>query len=746
MLRRLNHLSINTRLILIVVVSSLLALLIVLGAFAVRDSHESRTEFLARNLLLAEVIAKNSRGALAFGDSVRAARTLATLDAEPAISLAALYTVDTDRALAVWPADKTPPQAISMSRENRHAFTEQHLAIQVPVMLDREQQLGQLHVQISTAELQQRIVDDIVALLMIGLITSILVVFFVFYLQKSVSRRFTMLAHLADHVSKGGSYREYPIPGDFGKDEIGAMGNAFIGMLAKLEEREADITDSENRYRTLVESAPFSIFELDLSSFVLSSNRKGVFSRLDTTTQPVRQALIPLMSRADRARIQRQWNKVLNGESVEFDLDIKLDDKLVNTNTSLLPLRDDQGEIRKIMGITQNITQRVSLEGQLRQAQKMEIVGQMTGGVCHDLNNILGVMVGNLELMQLLPNDSAKRADNIANIKHAIDRAATLTRQLLGTTRIKPFNLKLVELNETIRQQGHLWESSLTPHVEVSYALSDPLWPTTIDPADFENAMLNLIVNARDAMSGKGTLRISTRNTVLDHQFSQHGVGLKKGEYVEVCVADDGEGMTQEVRERMFEPFFTTKRLGHGTGLGLAMVFGFIQRSKGGVSVDSRPGEGTRISLYLPRSDADRATPGTMIETSADEVPTAEGETILLVDDQPAILKSVAKQLAMLEYEVVATADIDEAKRLLGSSRRIDLLLSDVIMSAHTNGFELAEYALQHATGIKVLLMSGYSSTNVPVGSANGLALEILQKPFGYRDLAKAVRKALEAD
>ena len=405
--------------------------------------------------------------------------------------------------------------------------------------------------------------------------------------------------------------------------------------------------------------------------------------------------------------------------------------------------------------VWRDITERKRIERALNRAQKMEAVGQLAGGIAHDFNNILSIILGNLNLLdrqfekQPAVTDDAmdKTRKRLDNIKHSTERAIKLTRQLLSFSRSDNDDRRSTDLNRLIRDIQNLITQSLTPQVEVEMLFADDLWQTEIDRGDFEDTLLNMVLNARDAMHGRGLLTIETRNCVLDEAYCVLHPEVNPGQYVQLTVSDNGEGIANEIQDRIFEPFFTTKEQGKGTGLGMAMVFGFVQRSGGSIKLYSEPGIGSSFTLFFPRSRRQvKQTVSNAMELNspaAEQLPQGQ-ETILIVDDEEALLNLAEETLLELGYRVLTAQDGLQALAIVNSDIHIDLLFSDVVMPGGLNGFELAEQACRKYSSLKVLLTSGYTERAVARNGQSRFRANMLSKPYAQLDLAVKVREMLD--
>ena len=389
-----------------------------------------------------------------------------------------------------------------------------------------------------------------------------------------------------------------------------------------------------------------------------------------------------------------------------------------------------------------DVTERLAMEEQLRQSHRLDAVGQLTGGVAHDFNNMLTVILGNAELLQeALERDVAQR-ELAEMIVGAANSAAELTKRLLAFARKQALNPVAVDGNRLIADMYPLLRRTLPANLEIELAAESDLWQALVDPAQLENAVLNLCINARDAMLGGGRLRIETKNVELDDDYAAGQVDVKSGKYVLISVTDTGCGITPEVLRRVFEPFFTTKDKGKGTGLGLAMVYGFIKQSDGHISIQSEPGHGTTVSMYLPRAMGDSPT-----------APVATGvfriihgtETILLVEDDEQVRGFALSQLKSLGYNVLQARNGVEAMELIERHGQIDLLFTDVVMPGGMSGRQLADAARQRRPGLKVLFTSGYDAEAIVQHGRPDPGVQLLPKPYRRRELARRIRSIFDA-
>jgi signal transduction histidine kinase/FixJ family two-component response regulator len=379
---------------------------------------------------------------------------------------------------------------------------------------------------------------------------------------------------------------------------------------------------------------------------------------------------------------------------------------------------------------------------QLRQAQKMEAVGQLTGGIAHDLNNILTVIVGNVEVL----TDGLADRPNLAALATMIDlaaaRGADLTQRLLAFARKQPLQPREVDVNSLVNEAIGLLGSTLGDHIKVEMILAPDMPRALIDPSQLTNTILNLALNARDAMGQGGTLTFETSNVVLDEGYASVNPGVTAGSYVLLAVTDSGHGIPVDIIDKVCEPFFTTKEVGKGSGLGLSMVYGFVQQSEGHIAIASEEGAGTSIRIYLPQAAG-------VAQTAAAASPATAGrgnETVLVVEDDDLVRKFVVAQIQNLGYVALSAANAAEALIVINGPQDIDLLFTDMIMPGVLTGRQLAEQALLVRPALKVLFTSGYTDDTIIHYGRLDPGVLLLAKPYRRAELARTIRSALNAD
>jgi PAS domain S-box-containing protein len=510
-------------------------------------------------------------------------------------------------------------------------------------------------------------------------------------------------------------------------------------MTEKRHAQEA-LLDAERRFRLLVQGVTdYAIFMLDPEGRVTNWNAgaeriKGYtpdeiigehFSRFYTPEE--RDAGVPTRA-LETARETGRWEAEgwrVRKDGSRFWASVVLD-----------AIRDPDGKLIGFAKITRDMTEKREAQKrldesreQLFRAQKMEALGQLTGGLAHDFNNLLTAILGACELGIRNINDPEKLKRLLEGVRSSAQRGAGLTKQLLAFARAQQLEIKQIDLNDFFREVATLMRPSLRSNIELVIELSQQLWPVDADAGALELAILNLAFNARDAMKDGGKLKISAHNVVLDGK--PDGV---KGEHVALTVADTGEGMSRDVMERVFEPFFTTKSFGEGTGLGLSQVFGFTKQIGGGISVDSKPGEGATFTLYLPASRG--ATAGESRVNGGNAL-----GRVLIVEDDTLVAELAADMLTELGFECTITHSAKEALERLAGGEKPKLIFSDIVMPGGISGIELARKVRDRFPELPILLTTGYSEQ---VGAAHGFP--ILQKPYEMDKLASALGSVLKLE
>jgi PAS domain S-box-containing protein len=522
------------------------------------------------------------------------------------------------------------------------------------------------------------------------------------------------------------------------------------------ERRRADeqLRESQEQFRLLIQGVTdYAIFMLDREGRVNSWNAgaeriKGytldeIVGRHFSTfyTKEEREAGVPTKS-LQKAATDGRWETEgwrVRKDGSRFWAHVVID-----------AIHNDAGELIGFAKITRDATERKNAERQLEEArvalfqsQKMEAVGQLTGGVAHDFNNLLTVIIGGLDtIVRSKPTDAVRIRRALEMARHAADRASSLTARLLAFSRKQPLEPTPTALNSLVRNMADLLHRTLGEQIELESVLSPRLWTVEVDQNQLESAILNLAVNARDAMPSGGKLTIETQNTFLDESYTATDAEVRPGQYVVICVSDTGSGMSKSTLPRVFEPFFTTKESGRGTGLGLSMVYGFVKQSAGHVTIYSEEGEGTTVKLYFPRHLSSEETSGE-VEKKPEYPSASEDEVVLVVEDNADVRAFSVMSLSELGYRVLQAVDAEAALSILRSDQRVDLLFTDVVLPGRS-GKVLADESSIARPGLKVLFTTGYSRNAIVHHGRLDPGVRLLQKPFTFDQLAIRVRELLD--
>ena len=585
------------------------------------------------------------------------------------------------------------------------------------------------------------------------------------WISRSISRPILALRKDALIIGSGNLDHEIAI---HAKDEIGALSRAFNMMTSRLKEtlasrdelnREIDehkqtedaLRESEERYRVAAKTANDAIVNADDKGVITYWNKAAErifgYAEGEVVGQPISR-LIPVSVRPKHKHAFKRANKEgrlrSEGAPVEaFALTKDGDEVPVELSLSMW----EAGSQKFFTAIIRDISERKQSEKILRHAHRMVSIGQMVGGIAHDFNNILAIIMGNLEIIEHMADGRKPLLGRLKVAMKGAQRGTDLTRRLLAFSHQEGTGARPCAINETLLEMRDLLEKLFSDKVGIEFNLSQELWAVEINVSDFEDVVVNLALNARDAMPDGGTLTIETANKYLDEDYAKHNLEVEAGDYVQVSISDTGMGMSPDIIERAFDPFFTTKETGKGTGLGLCMVYGFIKRSRGHVKIYSPAQKGTTLRIYLPRSPDVEETPE---ETVAEELKRG-AETVLVVDDEKSLLEISSHNLKALGYKVITANGGNEALKILKGRRKLDLLFSDVVMPGGVDGFDLARDALKKRPQIKVLLTTGFTVKLEKVAKgddpwARRLAANILRKPYNKAELANAVRHILDEE
>ncbi|MCX6545986.1 MAG: PAS domain S-box protein [Acidobacteria bacterium] len=503
---------------------------------------------------------------------------------------------------------------------------------------------------------------------------------------------------------------------------------------------------SEQRYHTIIETSHDAIWTLDRQGIFTSCNRRAEEFSGYTKSELIGSSFLLLLQPEELPIVQQLFAATLAGTPHSYEVNVRAKDgRTLTLAVNSVPLYEDEVVIGA-MAFGRDVTSQKRAEEENRkwqaeflQARKMESVGRLAGGVAHDFNNMLTVIIGQVGLtLERLDADSPIRED-LKTIQEAADRSADLTRHLLGFARKQIISPRGVDLNVTVAAMLKMLGRLIGENIDLAWLPTDSIWPVRMDPGQIDQILVNVVVNARDAIAGVGNVTIRTANVVLDPTFCKSHIGSKPGQYVLLAIGDTGAGMDGEILSHIFEPFFTTKAIGKGTGLGLATVYGIVKQNNGYLDVSSELGRGTTVSIYLPRSQTKVVEQGRV----ADRKEPGGTETILLLEDEEAIVNLVKPALQRLGYTVLAARTPSEGLALAEDHPApIHLLLTDVVMP-EMSGRKFKEQLDKLKPGSRCLFVSGYAADALTDDGVLDEEINFLQKPFAVSALADKVREVL---
>ena len=516
----------------------------------------------------------------------------------------------------------------------------------------------------------------------------------------------------------------------------------IVKDVTDLQRAIGDLRQSEEKYRALVDSLPVGVVETTVDGGVATAN--AAWRRMFGFGESEDLAAIEVSRLYADPQERDSVVAKAGGEAATFDAEAvfrRRDGTTFPVERHLNAIVKADGKVVGLRGIVIDISRRKHLEAQLQQAQKMEAVGQLSGGIAHDFNNILAVILANIEALEEEENLDPQLADRLGRIGRAVQRATELTRQLLAFSRKQPLRPQATDVSELVADIGKLLHRTLGEQIEIVPVLADSLWTVDVDRAQLEAAVVNLCINARDAMPNGGRLLLETANVTVSREYVALHPETIAGDFVMLAVRDTGSGMPPEVLARVFEPFFTTKRVSKGTGLGLSMVYGFVRQSKGYIKIESEVGRGTTVKIHLPRNDRARQQAQTTASTS---LPRGT-ERVLVVEDDAQVRGSVVQQLRSLGYVITEAEDGSAGVAAFEAAvEPFDLLLTDVVMPGALNGKALAEEVARRWPRTKIVFMSGYTENALTRNGRLDAGTLLLGKPFRRTELAQMIRRALD--
>jgi PAS domain S-box-containing protein len=516
--------------------------------------------------------------------------------------------------------------------------------------------------------------------------------------------------------------------------------------LTELRQAEQALRDSEARTRTVMEAASIGIVTLDEEGRMVSLNpeAESIFGISEETA--IGQLLDDLFTPGECEALAAMRLPPVDADS-KAGLGLLAEFTVPHADREPTPVEMSVTEMeiggrRAYVAAIQDITERKRAEAKLQQVQRLETIGQLTGGVAHDFNNLLMAMQVNLELLKEMVEHDPEGNEYADAALASVGRGAELTRRLLAFSRRQPLQPKVININGLVTDTVRILQRTLGEQIAIETVLDPDIWAVEVDRSQLENVLMNLAVNARDAMPIGGRLTIETVNTQIDEHYALLHGEVEPGDYVMLAVSDTGTGMTPEVLARAFEPFFTTKDVGRGSGLGLSMTYGFVKQSGGHVKLYSEPGEGTTIKIYFPR---ERRSARVDHPAQPERAARTGSETILLIEDDPSVRQTVMTLLRSLGYTVIAAADGPEAIHLVANGLRPDLLLSDIVLPKGMTGREVSDAISARLPGLRTLFMSGYTENAVIHNGRLDEGVTLLSKPFPRSELAEKLRQVLDA-
>lgn len=516
--------------------------------------------------------------------------------------------------------------------------------------------------------------------------------------------------------------------------------------IARQELAEEALRGSEELLRAFLASSPDAATIKDLDGRILVASQEYATlanTSVDELLGKTSKDLFPEQLQVHEALRAHDREALKSDHAVRHELEILTGDGKQRTYiVTKFPILNEKKAITAIGTTSQDVTELRQIENQLRQAQKMEAVGQLTGGVAHDFNNLLGVILGNLELALERLDPEGEQARRVERAVDAARRGASLTHRLLAFSRKQALRPRGIPVEELIDGMHELLDRTLGETIDLEVICASDLWLTEADPAQLENAILNLAINARDAMTDGGKLVIEASNVALNDTEAAAQAEVEPGDYVVLAVSDSGIGIVPELLDRVFEPFFTSKEVGRGSGLGLSMVLGFVRQSGGYVTIYSEVGEGTTVKLYMPRYHGADSEIADTLGAMPPETP-HEGEVILVVEDDADLRALIVAMLESLGYGVLDADIARAALDIVASGQRVDLLLTDIVLPGGMSGRELSELVQRRRPGLPTLFMSGYSENSIIHHGRLDDNVNLLQKPFRKDDIARAVRELL---
>lgn len=513
--------------------------------------------------------------------------------------------------------------------------------------------------------------------------------------------------------------------------------------ITALKQTEEQLRASEEQLRLITDAMPVLIGYVDDTQHYRFINKIAEEWHKRPRAQTIGKTMKEILAKGVYQKVRPQIEAALSGTEVSFEGKFAFADgarRYVRVN--YIPHFDNGQKVRGFFALAEDITEQKETEARLHQAQKSEAIGQLTGGVAHDFNNLLGIILGNIELLQEDAVERGASENLIAAALSATLRGKELTQRLLAFARQQPLNPQATNLNALASTTMELLRRTLEESVEIETVLAGGLWEAMVDPNQLENALINLAINARDAMPSGGKLTVETANVRLDDAYARENTEVRSGQYVMLAVTDTGVGMASGVETRVFDPFFTTKEVGKGSGLGLSMVYGFVKQSGGHVKIYTEEGAGTSVKLYLPKSIS-RMEPARPRENREAKIQ-LEGKTILVVEDAEDLRNVAVALLENLGCKVFAAESGPKALTILDETPEIELLFTDIVLPDGMNGVELARKAQVRRPDLRILYTSGYTENAIVHQGKLDSGVHLLDKPYRKADLARKIQAVFD--
>ncbi|MFT7620552.1 MAG: two-component system cell cycle sensor histidine kinase/response regulator CckA [Planctomycetota bacterium] len=553
--------------------------------------------------------------------------------------------------------------------------------------------------------------------------------------------------HLSSLIqSKSSAKRSFDFSFSPIRDDEGSITgiSCVVREITDEDQTQQALQRSEEKYRILVESSPYCIHQIDRTGQIISMNRAGLkMVSLESECDIVGIDYLSAVCDVDRPRIADFMQDAFNGVMCEFEF---VGSNGVDFRSNFVPIVDANQKVQRLLGITQDISdqrqseeERIALQAQLNHAQKMESIGRLAGGVAHDFNNMLCVILGNADLAQdsLTPDQPAREC--LTEIQYAAERSASLTHQLLAFARKQSISPKVLDLNNTVSGMLKMLDRVIGEDVSLDWVPLKNLWQVKLDPGQIDQILANLCINAKDATEGVGEIKIQTGNVHIDSAMADLSLDAVPGDYVTLTVIDHGCGMDEYTQKNLFEPFFTTKSAERGTGLGLATVYGIVRQNGGFIGVTSEKASGSKFEVFLPRH---LGVGETTKKVSSSKNLTNCGESILVVEDEPHLLALASNILTAQGYAVSSTTSPADGLRIIEENTcSFDLVITDVVMP-EMSGWELTEHLTTTCPKLNVMYMSGYSEDSIENRPKDSF---FIQKPFKQEEFIAVVRQALDA-